>query len=89
MEQDTLKFKTFRSKPELTEWYNNLITVVKIVSIDKDAANGEVVAWYLSRPQLVWQYSTKQSPDNWIDATNEDYEVGKDLAKFNWRQIEK
>lgn len=44
-----------------------------------------------NKPQpkrLQWQYKTRQMED-WKNATDEDYEWGKDLAKFEWRKIEK
>jgi hypothetical protein len=40
-------------------------------------------------PQKVWQYSTVQEPDVWHDATYDEYGVGKELSRFNWRQIER
>lgn len=39
-------------------------------------------------PQTVWQRSTKTMPDIWITSTNDDYEKGKHLTKFNWRRKE-
>lgn len=40
-------------------------------------------------PKLVWQRSTKTMPDIWITSTDDEYEIGKHLTKFSWRQIEK
>lgn len=39
--------------------------------------------------QKVWQYSTKQNPDEWRDVSNDEYEHAKHLERYNWRQIEK
>lgn len=41
-----------------------------------------------AKPKLVWQRSTKAMPDIWITSTDDEYEVGKHLTKFNWRQKE-
>jgi hypothetical protein len=52
-----------------------------------------VTGWILlpelpHQPKLVWQRSTKAMPDIWITSTDEDYEKGKNLPKFNWRRKE-
>ena len=53
----------------------------------------DIQAWcdYPIAPKttLIWQYATRQEPDLWKDATDEEYELGKHLAKWNWRQVEK
>lgn len=36
-----------------------------------------------------WQYSLKKIPEEWYDATDETYESGRHLERFNWRQVEK
>lgn len=89
MEKDNLKFKALKTKEELVSWANQPEGPTKIISVVKDVTNGDWVIWYIGNPELVWQYSTKQDPNTWIFTTDDTYELGKDLERFNWRQIEK
>lgn len=41
------------------------------------------------KTQKTWQYATTKEPNVWVDATFDEYGVGKELTKFLWREIEK
>lgn len=53
------------------------------------AAQFKNTIWQDIPKKQVYQYSTTQEPNVWHDATDSDYEAGKDLVRFNWRIIEK
>ncbi len=89
MERDILKYKALKTKEDLVAWANQPEGPTKIVSVVKDNSNGDWVIWYMAPVELVWQYSTRNSPDVWHDAAADEYETGKDLMRLNWRQIEK
>ena len=41
------------------------------------------------QPKSIHQYSTKQDPDVWIDASEDEYNVGQHLSRYNWREVVK
>lgn len=96
---------TTSKKILIGDWYNNVWRVSGKIRWEESIKGGfelvsdlktsDITHWMPLpelpiQPKLTWQYKRFGEPDIfWKDATQEEYEVGKELTRYKWRQIEK
>lgn len=90
-----IKYRKNRSTANLEHLHEEIADVeIMIAQFRLIARNNTEVNWWkeqkLARLKRLinigtYQYSTKQEPDLWKDATDEEYETGKHLERYQWR----